>query len=60
MGADIQIRTTKYPPSSSTPNSGCSSLGPSPPNLLIRVLDDLLFPSNVVLDRTLRDLGHLR
>jgi hypothetical protein len=56
---DSQIRTTENPPSSSTPNSSCSSLGPPTPNLLIRILDDLLLPSNVVLDRTLYYLGHL-
>jgi hypothetical protein len=56
---DNQIRTTEYSPSSSTSNSGCSSLGPPPPNLLIRILDDLLLSSNVVLDRTLYDLDHI-
>jgi len=57
--ADSQIRTIKDPPSSSTPNSGRGSLGPPPPNLFIRILDDLLFSSNVVLCCTLCDLGHL-
>jgi hypothetical protein len=57
--ADSQIRTTKDPPSSSTPNSGRSSLGTPPPNLFIRIPDDLLLPSNVVLDRTLYYLGHI-
>jgi hypothetical protein len=59
MHTDSQIRTTKDPPSSSTPNSSCSSLGTAPPNLFIRILDDLLLPSNVVLDRTLHYLGHI-
>jgi len=59
MKTDSQIRTTENPPSSSTTNSGRSSLGTPTPNLLVRILDDLLLPSNVVLDRTLRNLGHL-
>jgi hypothetical protein len=59
MNTDSQIRTTKDPPSSSTTNSGRSSLGPPTPNLFIRIPDDLLFSSNVVLDRTLYYLGHL-
>jgi hypothetical protein len=59
INTDSQVCTTKDPPTSSTTNSGCSSLGTTTPNLLIRILDDLLFSSNVVLGRTLYYLGHL-
>jgi hypothetical protein len=51
-----QIRSTLYPPSSTTTNRRCRTMGSAPPYLPILLLDDHVLSSDVVYYDTLPHL----